>query len=193
MKIELKNKTTKYTFALAILTSSMLISGCTNINSETTEKQTFIEKTQTTNKIPEVYYPSVTFPSTKTNNKPTEALEKPETILAAIRLVETHNNPRMVGNLGERGAYQFRYTTWKQHTNNSFKQAHNPKEANKIAKLHLNWIKTTLKKNGKPANNYNIALAWNAGVNAVVTNRINRNSKDYAQRVSNITQDIEKS
>ncbi len=47
-------------------------------------------------------------------------------VLKAIAQVESRGNPRRVGRLGERGLYQFRRDTWRQHTRENFYRAHHP-------------------------------------------------------------------
>lgn len=108
-------------------------------------------------------------------------------VLRGIRIVETQDQlhpPR--GKLGERGPYQFRHSTWRMHTSSSFDLSENREVANTVAKRHYAWIETQLLANGIEASTYNIALAWNAGVNAVIRGNAPAVAHDYATRVLNI-------
>jgi soluble lytic murein transglycosylase-like protein len=109
-----------------------------------------------------------------------------DAFLRAIAEVETGNNPRKVGRLGERGQYQFRQATWRQHTRQPFRDAHNPSIAHAVASRHYDWILQQLERNGKRATPYMVAAAWNSGIGRVTSGRIPAASKDYAQRVVNL-------
>lgn len=114
------------------------------------------------------------------------AREGREAFLRAIAEVETGGNARKVGRLGERGLFQFRQATWRQHTTQSFRDAHTPAVAYDIASRHYDWILHELERNGKRATPFMVAAAWNSGVNRVVSGRIPSVSRDYAQRVVNL-------
>ena len=108
-------------------------------------------------------------------------------VLRGIRIVETQDQlhpPR--GKLGERGPYQFRRSTWRMHTSSSFDLAENREVANTVAKRHYAWLEAQLKANGIAPSSYNVALAWNAGVNAVIRGSAPAVANDYATRVLNI-------
>ena len=108
-------------------------------------------------------------------------------VLRGIRIVETQDQlhpPR--GKLGERGPYQFRSSTWRMHTSSSFDLAENREVANTVAKRHYAWIEAQLQANGIDPSFYNVALAWNAGVNAVIRGNIPAVAHSYASRVLNI-------
>lgn len=110
-------------------------------------------------------------------------------MLRGIRIVETQDQlhpPR--GKLGERGPYQFRRGTWRMHTNSSFELAENREVANTVAKRHYTWIEEQLKANGVEPSAYNVAMAWNAGVNAVIRGRVPAVARDYASRVLNVAE-----
>lgn len=109
-----------------------------------------------------------------------------DAFLRAIAEVETGNNPRKVGRLGERGQYQFRLATWRQHTKRPFGEAHSPSIAHAVASRHYDWILQTLQRNGKQPTPFMIAAAWNSGVTRVSSGRIPAVSRDYAQRVVNL-------
>jgi len=112
-------------------------------------------------------------------------------MLCGIRIVETQDQPYPPrGKLGERGPYQFRRSTWQMHTSSSFDLAENREVANNVAKRHYAWIEAQLKANGIQPSPYNVAVAWNAGVNAVIRGRAPAVSHDYASRVINIAATI---
>ena len=114
------------------------------------------------------------------------AREGREAFLRAIAEVETGGNARQVGRLGERGLFQFRQATWRQHTAKSFRDAHTPAIAYEIASRHYDWILHELERNGKRATPFMVAAAWNSGVSRVLSGRIPSVSRDYAQRVVNL-------
>lgn len=110
-----------------------------------------------------------------------------DAVLRGIRIVETQDQlhpPR--GKLGERGPYQFRRSTWRMHTSSSFALAENREVSNTVAKRHYAWIEEQLASRGVDTNPYNVALAWNAGVNAVIRGSAPAVARDYARRVINI-------
>jgi soluble lytic murein transglycosylase-like protein len=109
-----------------------------------------------------------------------------DAFLRAIAEVETGNNPRKVGRSGERGLYQFRQNTWRQHTRRPFYDAHSPAVAHDVATRHYEWILQSLQRNGQRPTPYMIAAAWNSGVSRVSSGRIPASTRDYAQRVVNL-------
>ncbi len=119
------------------------------------------------------------------------AAEQWET-LQAIHLIENPRNSSQPGAHGELGAYQFRQTTWRMHTRKSFRNALIRAHADEVAVAHYDWLGQQLRRNGIPATSYNIALAWNAGIGAVVSGQVPRASRQYAQRVVNIARDLER-
>jgi hypothetical protein len=108
-------------------------------------------------------------------------------VLRGIRIVETQDQlhpPR--GKLGERGPYQFRRSTWRMNTSSSFDLAENREVANTVAKRYYAWIEAQLQANGIEPSSYNVALAWNAGVNAVIRGNAPAVAHNYATRVLNL-------
>lgn len=112
--------------------------------------------------------------------------------LQAINMIENPTNSPRPGRHGELGPYQFRRTTWRMHTKRSFQLAIQREHADEIAIAHYQWIKERLENNGLPTSTYNIAMAWNAGVDAVISGRVPRVSRGYAQRVTNIVGDLKR-
>jgi hypothetical protein len=110
--------------------------------------------------------------------------------LRAINWVENPTNHTRMGRFGELGPYQFRSSTWKMHTKRPFSQATHREAADEVAVKHYEWIKRTLAEAGVDANAYNIAMAWNCGVNNVLKGRVPAVSYDYASRVTNLVQSI---
>lgn len=110
--------------------------------------------------------------------------------LQAINMIENPTNSHRPGRHGELGPYQFRRTTWRMHTTRSFQLANSREHADEIAIAHYDWIREGLERNGVPASTYNIAMAWNAGLDAVIDGRAPRASRSYAQRVTNLVGDF---
>lgn len=106
--------------------------------------------------------------------------------LEAIHKLENPNNTMRVGRFGERGPYQFRFATWRMHTDLPFEQAHDRAVADVIAIKHYEWLKRGLEAARLPATPYNIALAWNGGLDAVIRGRSPRAAHNYAQRAANL-------
>lgn len=106
--------------------------------------------------------------------------------LRAINWVENPTNHTKMGRFGELGPYQFRAGTWRMHTKKSFQLANQREAADAVAIKHYEWIKRTLGKAGVDASPFNIAMAWNSGVDNVLNGRAPSVSYDYAQRVTNL-------
>lgn len=110
--------------------------------------------------------------------------------LQAIHWVENPTESMRPGPRGELGAYQFRRMTWQMHTKQPFQLALDRTEADKVAVAHYEWIRRGLVRNGIEATPYNIALVWNAGLDAVVNKRVPAISRNYASRVDNLVNDL---
>lgn len=110
--------------------------------------------------------------------------------LQSINWVENPSDSPRPGPCGELGAYQFRRETWVMHTQKPFGEAVNRKTSDEIAILHYEWIKNALERAGMEPSTYNIAMAWNAGVGAVIKGRVPAVSRDYATRVNNLATDL---
>lgn len=108
--------------------------------------------------------------------------------LRAINWVENPTNHTRTGRFGELGPYQFRPTTWRMHTKRPFSQAIQREAADEVAVEHYEWIKSSLERAGVDATPFNIAMAWNSGVNNVLKGRVPNVSYDYATRVTNLVQ-----
>jgi soluble lytic murein transglycosylase-like protein len=115
----------------------------------------------------------------------TEALDR-DAFLKAIAEVETGGNARAVGRRGERGMYQFRLATWRQHTNQAFYSAHNPATSYNVAVKHFQWLHDGLVRNGREPTPYLMAAAWNAGLTRALGGTLPRSTRDYASRVTNL-------
>lgn len=113
--------------------------------------------------------------------------------LEAIHWVENPTNSTRLGPCGELGPYQFRRSTWQMYTNHAFSLAINRAESDRVAVAHYDWIKRQLEDYRVPATTYNIALVWNAGLDAVVSGRVPAASRDYATRVTNLAEDLKRS
>lgn len=112
-------------------------------------------------------------------------------VLEAIHKIENPKNSPKPGKHGELGAYQFRSSTWRMHTTVPFQRAINRETSDVVAVKHYEWIKRGLEDARVPATPYNIALAWNGGLGAVVAGRSPRIAHDYAQRAFNLASSID--
>lgn len=110
--------------------------------------------------------------------------------LHAIHLVENPRDLTRPGPAGELGAYQFRRETWAQHTTRPFRDALIRAYSDEVALSHYEWLRAGLTRNGLAVTPYNIALAWNAGLTAVVKGRVPRAARLYAERVNNLAEDF---
>jgi len=111
-------------------------------------------------------------------------------VLEAIHRVENPNDSLRPGRHGELGAYQFRAETWRMHTTVPFGKAIDRGASEAVAIRHYEWLERGLARNGLPATTYNIALAWNGGLAAAVRGRAPAAARDYAERVSNLVQEM---
>jgi hypothetical protein len=111
--------------------------------------------------------------------------------LQAINWVENPHNSTRVGPRGELGPYQFRPSTWRMHTRKPFALAVQRQTADEVAVQHYEWLKRGLESNGIDATPYNIALAWNAGLDRVVNGRAPASAQEYASQVSNMVQNLQ--
>ena len=110
--------------------------------------------------------------------------------LEAIHHVENPTNSSKPGKFGELGAYQFRWETWRKYTSRPFTDALDRAKSDEIAVQHYEWIKAGLARNGIEPSVYNIAMAWNAGMTAVINGRVPAVSRNYAERVNNLAEDL---
>lgn len=110
--------------------------------------------------------------------------------LQAIHWVENPTESTRPGPYGELGAYQFRRATWQMHTKEPFHLANHRATADKVAVKHYEWLKAGLVRNGITPTPYNIAMAWNAGLTAVVKGKVPSASRNYASRVNNLVHDL---
>ena len=109
--------------------------------------------------------------------------------LQAIHMIENPRNSTRPGSHGELGAYQFRHATWRMHTRRPFQLALNRAESDAVAAAHYEYLRDGLERSGVPATTYNIAVAWNAGLDAAISGHAPRASRNYAERVVNLTRD----
>ena len=112
-------------------------------------------------------------------------------VLRAINWVENPTNQTHVGRFGELGPYQFRPATWRMHTDKPFRLAVQRATADEVAVKHYEWIKRTLENAGADASAFNIAMAWNCGVDAVLNGRAPAVSYNYAERVTNLIETLQ--
>ncbi len=112
--------------------------------------------------------------------------------LEAIHQLENPRNLTRPGTRGELGAYQFRVTTWRMHTTIPFHHALDRRTSDIIAVQHYEWLKARLVAGGRPATPYNIALAWNGGLGAVLAGKAPRAAHSYAQRAVNLATEFDR-
>jgi hypothetical protein len=112
--------------------------------------------------------------------------------LEAIHQVENPHNSRQPGPYGELGAYQFCAATWARHSRRPFSDALDRRVADVVAVKHHDWICERLVEIGMEPSVYNVALAWNAGINAAMRGSAPRRAHEYATRVGNIAKDLNK-
>lgn len=109
-----------------------------------------------------------------------------EALLWAIRQVETGDNPRRVGSLGERSAYQFMRATWEQHTRWRFElNAQNPTIADEVARRHARWIFREMERQRMGTEVIFFAAAWHYGASVMARHA----RSDYARRVDALYRD----
>ncbi len=108
-------------------------------------------------------------------------------LLQAIRTVEDVKHPATPGTHGELGFFRFREKTWRQHTAEPFARCgRSPKLELEIAVKHLRWLVQSITAAGEVPTPYRIALAWNAGLDATLRDRVPEATRDYARRVVNV-------
>lgn len=103
--------------------------------------------------------------------------------LVAIALVETGNNNKLVGKLGEKSAWQIRPSTWKQFSKLPLNHSRN--ESLRVARCYLDYI--ICKK--KTTDVRTLAIYWNAGP---WCKSVSKQTKNYAERVENIYDNLYK-
>lgn len=113
--------------------------------------------------------------------------------LEAIHQLENPNNTDTPGALGELGPYQFRESTWRHYTTAPFSQALDRRVSDAVAVKHYNWLKDELQKRGVAPTPYAIALAWNGGMRAALSDNPPAAAADYAERAANLAAEFEKS
>ena len=111
--------------------------------------------------------------------------------LEAIHSLENPRNLTRPGPRGELGAYQFRVTTWRMHTDVPFTYALDRETSDAIAVKHYEWLKRGLEAAHMPATPYNIALAWNGGLAAATAGTSPRVAHCYAERAANLAATLE--
>ncbi len=112
--------------------------------------------------------------------------------LQAIHLLENPGDSDKPGNRGELGAYQFREGTWRMHTVVPFAQALDRRVSDAVAVKHYDWLKAELVRRGVEVTPFRIALAWNAGISAVLAQHPPAAAADYATRAANLAAELER-
>ena len=95
--------------------------------------------------------------------------------LDALAGPESNNNPKAIGNAGERSKYQMTLTVWREECSLPWSDALDDKKARLIAYRHLLTLTRKLLRRGYSVTPYSLALAWNP-----------HGGTDRAQRVENL-------
>jgi hypothetical protein len=91
------------------------------------------------------------------------------------------------GAAGERGPYQISRAVWQNRMPGvAFSQARLEGPARECATRHIAWLRSGLRAAGWADTPYNIALAWNAGLERTLSGSARAPSRDFAQRVQNL-------
>lgn len=87
----------------------------------------------------------------------------------------------------ERGPFQFREITWRQHMpGRPFAEARQAAPARACALKHIAWLARSLEARGVPATPFNLAAAWNAGLDTYTTGRAPERAYHYAAAIERI-------
>jgi len=106
-------------------------------------------------------------------------------LTGALRLREGYRG--LDGRLGERGPWQLRESVWRQHMPGmSFAMARQEAPARACALKHIAWLARQLEARGVPATAFNIAAAWNAGLEDYTTGRAPVRAYRYAADVARL-------
>jgi hypothetical protein len=72
------------------------------------------------------------------------------------------------------------------HTKKPFELAAQREHADEVAVQHYEWLKRGLQSAGIEPTPFNIALAWNAGLDQVINDRVPPAAYAYAEQVANL-------
>jgi hypothetical protein len=72
------------------------------------------------------------------------------------------------------------------HTSEPFERAIDRSTSDIVAVKHYEWLKRELQAANLPATPYNIALAWNGGLDAAIRGRSPTVAHRYAERAANL-------
>lgn len=128
-------------------------------------------------------------PSPVTQPTSTVPVRDVDALLAAIRMREGAPQGQ-TGRDGGRGHYQFMPATWRQHTSAPLAHAKRRDVADQVARAHVRWICDRLEANGLRPTPFRIAMAWNAGVGAVIRDTAPSRARLYAEHVQNLYHDL---
>ena len=99
-----------------------------------------------------------------------------------------------IGRRGERSAWQISPEVWREYCQAPFTLASSDAMlASVVATAHLQWLRRGLERDDKPATPYNLALAWNAGLGAVLTGKAPPGAHDYAARAEALYESLTRS
>jgi hypothetical protein len=96
------------------------------------------------------------------------------------------------GKAGEWGPWQMTPAVWRQHMGALPFRTASKADLRQAAAKHLRWLCQTLNSRYLPVNPFYLAVAWNAGWRAAASkNRLPPDVADYAQRVTNLYENVE--
>jgi hypothetical protein len=119
-----------------------------------------------------------------------EAVEPAPQQLYALGMIETGNNDRDVGGLGEISRYQIRPTVWKCYSKSS--QYANPDVSLQVARRHWMVLARNFKtKAGREPDSFDMYVLWNTGLayyesKGFAPHQVARVVRDRAQRYVNL-------
>ena len=91
------------------------------------------------------------------------------------------------GAKGERGPYQLTWKVWRDRMHlQSWSLARSERQGRQCALSQIVWLSEQIEAAGLNATPFNIALAWNAGLSAVLAGRAPVSSYHYATDVANL-------
>lgn len=114
-------------------------------------------------------------------------------IVLALAMVETPNGvPAKPGPHGETGRWQLTPAVRHDRKLDLQLRGNNAPTDEQLATEHVRWLILSLEVRGVDATDFNIALAWNAGLSQACSGRAPEASYDFARRVSATIEEIER-
>jgi len=117
-------------------------------------------------------------------------------VMTAIAAVE--NTPfYQIGRMGERSRYQITPSLWEAFSDLPFSSASSPdsasvKEVDRVVRAHIAWIRERLHLLHLPDTPTFIALVYKGGYGRCLEKRLRTTDYEYAKRVGNIVEELNK-